>query len=201
MSSSFVIHVGDHPSTNDNKVKGKKRRVKFPCRLCSRRQLTYIFPHIEDDSKWLGDSVISQQQPLASSQEPCLKQTLVEEVVELEPSLDNPTLPLESDENTADVSFVIFYLPSQGGIPLMVPLPSPEVCSFDWNSLVELFLPSYVPFHISIEGISSTIHWTIIDERASIIILSSMAWQGLGSPNLGPTSSQLLAFNTSINET
>ena len=82
----------------------------------------------------------------------------------------------------------------------MAPLPSPEVCSFDWNGLVEPLLPSYVPFQIVVEEIYSTIHQTVIDEGASISILSSTAWQGLGSPNLVPASSQLLAFNRNTSE-
>ena len=71
---------------------------------------------------------------------------MVEEVVELEPPLANPTLSLESDENTTHVSFVSFDIPGKGGIPSIVPLPSPKICSFDWSSLVEPHLPSYVSF-------------------------------------------------------
>lgn len=148
----------------------------------------------------LGDSVISQQQPPTSSQETCLEQHLVEEVVEAEPSSTSPTLLLESDENTTHVSFFSFDLPGQGGIPLIVPLPSLEVCSYNWNSLLEPHLPSYIPFQIVVEGIYSTMHQTIIDEGASISILSSMAWQGLDSPNLVPASNQLLEINRSISE-
>ena len=91
--------------------------------------------------------------------------------------------------NSAHVSFINSNLLGQGGIPSMVPLPSPEVCSFDWNSLVETRIPSYVLFQIVVEGISSTLHRTAIDEGASISILSSTAWKGLGSPNLVPASS------------
>ena len=121
-------------------------------------------------------------------------------MVESEPSSTNPTLSSKSDEHASHVVFFTFYLLGQGGIPLMVPLPSPEVCSFDWNSLVEPHLPSYVPFKIMVEGISSTIHQNIIEEGESISILSSMDWQGLGSPNFVPDSSQLLELNKSISE-
>ena len=82
----------------------------------------------------------------------------------------------------------------------MVPLPSHKECSFDWNSLVEPSLPSYIPFQIVVEGIYSTINQTIIDEGDSISILSSTTWQDLGSPNLVPASSQLLAFNKRTSE-
>lgn len=148
----------------------------------------------------LGDNAVSQQQQLASPHEISLEQTLVEEVVEPGPSSANPTLPSESDANTAHVSFVSSDLLGQGAILPMVPLPSPEVCSFDWNSLVEPHLPSYISFQIVVEGLSSTIHLTIIDEGASISVLSSMAWQCLGSPNLVPSSNQLLAFKRNTSE-
>ena len=48
--------------------------------------------------------------------------------------------------------------------------------------------------------LSSTIHRTVIDEGAFISILSSTAWQGIGSPNLVLASSQLLAFNKNTSE-
>ena len=141
-------HVGDQPSTSDNKVKGKKGRVNFHFRLCSGYHLTYLCPNIEEASKLLEDSLIAQQQTSSSCQKSCPKQPLVKEVVEPKPYWANPTLHLESDENTTHVSFVSSNFPSQGGIPSMVPLLILGVCSFDWNSLVESHLPSYVPFHI-----------------------------------------------------
>ena len=121
-------------------------------------------------------------------------------MVEQKPSLARPTLPSESDENTAHVSFFILYLPGQGSIPYMVPLPSPEVYSFDWNSLVEPCLPSYVPFKIFFEVLSTTVRQTIIDEGAYISILFSMTWKYLSSPKLVLALSQLLAFNRSTTE-
>ena len=36
---------------------------------------------------------------------------------------------------------------------------------------------------------------TIVDERASVRILSSTAWQDLGSPQLVLATDQILAFN------
>ena len=36
---------------------------------------------------------------------------------------------------------------------------------------------------------------TIVDEGASVSILSSTAWQALGSPQLVPATDQILAFN------
>lgn len=77
----------------------------------------------------------------------------------------------------------------------MDPPTSPKVVSFDWNSLVEPHLPSYVPFKIVVKVLSSIIHWSTIDEGASISILSYIAWKYIGSLNLVPTWSQLLVFN------
>ena len=197
---TFDSHVSDHSSINDNKVKGKKGRVKFPCKLCSRSHLTYLCPCKEEDSKLLRDSVISQQKPMDCSQNPCPKQPLVEEVVDPKPSSINPTLSSKRDENITLVSFVNSYLPSQGGIPSMVPLPRPKVCSFNWNSLVEHHLPSYVPFQIIVDVLSTSMHQTVIYEGGFISILSSTTQQALGSPNLFPASNQLLHFNKGTSE-
>ena len=79
----------------------------------------------------------------------------------------------------------------------VVPPPNTEVTSFDWNSLIEPFLPTYIPFQIMVELFSRSIHWTIIDEGASISILSSTTWQALGSPNLMPANGQISTFNRS----
>ena len=42
---------------------------------------------------------------------------------------------------------------------------------------------------------SKNILCTIVDEGASVSILSSTAWQSLGSPHLVPATDQILAFN------
>ena len=117
----------------------------------------------------LENSVVAQQQPIVSSQDPFLEQPLVYEVVEsmqssvnptltleinlnsndvveLMQSLVDPTLPLEIEMNISHVLFFIFYFSSQGGSPSMVPPPSPEVISFDWNHLIEPFLLSCTPY-------------------------------------------------------
>ena len=91
----------------------------------------------------------------------------------MEKSLPNPTLPLESDENTTHLSVVNSNFYGQGGVPSVVPFPRPEVCSFDWNSLVQPCLPSYVLFHIKVKVDSQIVHQTVIDDGASISILSS----------------------------
>ena len=60
---------------------------------------------------------------------------------------------MESDFKTSQVFYVSLYLYRQGGIKstMVVSHLSPEVTPFDWNSLVEPFLPPYIPFHIVVE--------------------------------------------------
>lgn len=82
----------------------------------------------------------------------------------------------------------------------MVPPPSPKVIYFDLNRPVEPHFPSYVPFQIIVEVFSKDIHQSIIDEWVYIIILSSMSWYVLGSPNLISDTCQLLAFNKRTSE-
>jgi len=66
----------------------------------------------------------------------------------------------------------------------MVPSPSSEVYSFDFNSIVEPRLSSYIPFQIVFYVLSKQIFQSIVDEGASISILSSTAWEAVGSPSL-----------------
>jgi hypothetical protein len=105
---------------------------------------------------------------------------------------------LESDVSTKHVFFTSSLEPSkQGGIPLtssMLP-PSSRSVSFDWNGLVEPFLPSYTPFQIRVESYSLNIYRCIVDEGSSTSILSSSAWKDMGSPKLVSSPSQLLDFD------
>ena len=73
--------------------------------------------------------------------------------------------------------------------------PSPRIASFDWDSLVEPRLPSNEPFQIKFKVEPYTITHCIVDEGASVSILSVGAWQGMGSPSLVLTASQLLVFD------
>ena len=74
------------------------------------------------------------------------------------------------------------------------PPPSSQIDSFDWDSLVEPRLPFDAPFQIKVNVEPYTIAHCIVDEGASISILSAHAWQGMGSPNLVSSASQLLDF-------
>lgn len=52
-----------------------------------------------------------------------------------------------------------------------------------------------MPFEITVQASHLVIPSTIIDEGASVSILSSTAWQAFGSPLLMPVTYNLLAFN------
>jgi hypothetical protein len=73
-----------------------------------------------------------------------------------------------------------------GGIPPspMEPPPSNEAIRFDWGVLTGPRLPSHIPFQITVQVCGRDVPQTLIDEGASISILSSFAWQALGCPQL-----------------
>jgi hypothetical protein len=75
------------------------------------------------------------------------------------------------------------------------PPPSNEAILFNWGVLTGPRLPSHIPFQITTQVCGRDIHQTLIDEGASISILSSFAWQALGCPQLAPVIQNLLAFN------
>ena len=75
------------------------------------------------------------------------------------------------------------------------PSLSNEVISFDQSNLTESRLHSIVPFQIVLNVTARWMLCTIIDEGASVSMLSSTAWKGLGSPHLVPATDQILAFN------
>ena len=126
--------------------------------------------------------------PLLSLVDPTLPlESDIHQVVESIPSSINPTLPSKSEVSTSHILFTVnLELSKQGGTDFISnePPPSSHISSFDWNSLVESFLPSNAPFQIKVEFGQYTIALCIVDEGASVSILSSHAWQGMGSPRL-----------------
>ena len=113
-------------------------------------------------------------------------------------SLINPTLPLESEVSASHIFFTAsLELTEQGGTELSSdqPPPSSWISSFDWDSLVEPHLPSNAPFQIQVKVEPYMINRCIFYEGASVSILSTQAWQGMGSPSLESTASQLLVFD------
>jgi hypothetical protein len=78
----------------------------------------------------------------------------------------------------------------------MEPPPNTEVISFDWNSLTEPRLPSYLPFQIIMQVCDNImVHSTIVYEGTSVSILSSTAWKDMGSPQLVSVTHHLWDFN------
>jgi hypothetical protein len=55
--------------------------------------------------------------------------------------------------------------------------------------------PSHIPFQITVQVCGQGVPQTLIDEGASVSILSSIAWHALGCPQLAPVTQNLLSFN------
>jgi hypothetical protein len=119
------------------------------------------------------------------------------QVVDLISPSVNPTLPLKSKPDTTHVFLVDTESPMSRGIPPspIGPPPSNETIHFDWGVLTGPRLPSHIPFQITVQVCGLDVPQTLIDEGASVSILSSIAWQALGCPPLVPVTQNLLAFN------
>jgi hypothetical protein len=109
----------------------------------------------------------------------------------------DPTLLLESKPDTTHVFLVNTDSIVPGGIPPspVKPPPSNEAILFDWGALTRPHLPSHIPFQITVQVCGRDVPQTLIDEGASVSILSSVAWHALGCPQLAPVTQNLLAFN------
>jgi hypothetical protein len=109
----------------------------------------------------------------------------------------DPTLSLESKLDTAHVFLINTDSTMPGGIPPppMEPPPSTEAILFDWGALTRPHLPSHIPFQITVQVRGRDVPQTLIDEGASISILSFVAWYALGCPQLALVTQNLLAFN------
>jgi hypothetical protein len=118
-------------------------------------------------------------------------------LVDLIQSSVDPTLLLESKPDTAHVFLVNTDSTVPGGIPPSPakPPPSNEAILFDWGVLTRPRLPSHIPFQITVQVRGRDVPQTLIDEGASVSILSSVAWYALGCPQLAPVTQNLLAFN------
>lgn len=118
------------------------------------------------------------------SNEPFFDQQLVEKVVNSIPYSINCPLPFESDFHTTQALLVTWNPTEQGGNSpvLMKPPISNQVFAFDWNQLTNPCLPSYMPFQVMVKSCDNNIYHTIIDGCAFVRILSSTAWEALGSP-------------------
>jgi hypothetical protein len=138
-------------------------------------------------------SSVSPTLPLKSAQVVYPSPPLVDPI---QSSVD-PTLLLESKPNTSHVFLVNTDSTMPWGIPPppVESPPSTEAILFDWGALTGPRLPSHIPFHITVQVHGQDIPQTLIDEGASISILSSVAWYTLGCPQLAPVTQNLLSFN------
>jgi hypothetical protein len=120
------------------------------------------------------------------------------QVVDLISTSVDPTLVLESKPDTVHVFLVDTDSTVLGGIPpsLLEPPPSNKTILFNWG----VCLPSHIPFQITVQVCGRDIPQTLIDEGASVSILSSLAWQDLVCPQLVPVSQNLLDFNRRTNQ-
>jgi hypothetical protein len=118
-------------------------------------------------------------------------------LVDLIQSSIDPTLLLESKPDIAHVFLVNTDSTMPGGIPPppVEPPPSTEANLFYWGALTGPRLPSHIPFQITVQVRGRDFPQTLIDEGASVSILSSIAWYTLGCPQLAPVTQNLLDFN------
>jgi hypothetical protein len=94
----------------------------------------------------------------------------------------DPTLLLESKPDTSHVFLVNTDSTVPGGTspsPAKPP-PSTEAILFDWGALTRPRLPSHIPFHIIVQVHGRDVPQTLIDEGASVSILSSITWYAFG---------------------
>jgi hypothetical protein len=118
------------------------------------------------------------------------------QVVDLISSLVDPTLSLESKPDTAHIFLIDTDSAMSGGIPPPIgPPPSNEAIYFDWGVLTGPYLPSYIPFQITVQVCGRDVPQTLIDEGSSISIFSSITWKDLGYPPLALVTQNLLSFN------
>jgi hypothetical protein len=118
--------------------------------------------------------------------DPILPLENVSQVINLIPSLVDPTLPLESKPDISHVFLVDIESTVLGGILLspMEPPPSNEAIIFDWGALARPRLPYHIPFNITVQFFGQDVPQMLIIEGSSVSILSSIAWEALGYPQL-----------------
>jgi hypothetical protein len=141
--------------------------------------------------------------PVPSSVSPTLPLKSAKVVYPSPPLVDpiqssvDPTLLLESKSDTAHVFLVNTDSTILRGIPPspVKPPPSTEAILFDWGVLTGPRFPSHIPFQITVQVHGRDVPQMLIDEGASISILSSVAWYALGFPHLALVTQNLLAFN------
>jgi hypothetical protein len=81
------------------------------------------------------------------------------------------------------------------------PPPSNETILFNWGVLIGPRLPPHIPFYITVNVCGRDVPEMLIDEGASVIILSSLAWKALGCPQLAAVTQNLLSFDRRTSQT
>ena len=81
MSSTFDRHVDDTPSTSDPFVKGHKGKVLYSCLICKAMHRTFIFPSMDEASRWLENIINNQQVIPTSESKLSLNSLLVDQVI------------------------------------------------------------------------------------------------------------------------
>jgi len=157
-----------------------------------------------DPPRWSAKASIIEDKPSESTLDESQKvKAAVDPVLPSEVPSSDDTVTEENKDDTVQILFVNTDSDEHGGnlpIPLpneesssesypavySVPPPSNLVVSFDWNQLGRPRLPASVPFRIITQIYKMVMAGTIIDEGASVSILSSTVWKALGSPLLLP---------------
>ena len=163
--------------------------------------------------KWSAEASIIEDKPSESIPDESQKvEAAVDPVLPSEVPSSDDTVTEENKDDTVQILFINTDSDEHGGnlpIPLpqegsssesypavySVPPPSNLVVSFDWNQLGRPRLPASVPFRIIVQIYRMVMAGTIIDEGASVSILSSTAWKALGSPSLLPEMRNLTGFD------
>ena len=96
--SAFGHHIDDTPSTSYCMVKSRKDKVRNPFLLCKEMHLTYLCPRMDEASNLLEDIIVSHKILPTVYRNLSLDLPSVDKVVNLVPSLVDPTLSLESEE-------------------------------------------------------------------------------------------------------
>jgi len=163
--------------------------------------------------KWSAEvSVVGTEPSESIPDKSQMVDTAVDPVMPSEVLSTDDTFTEQNEDSTVQILFVNADSNDQGNnipIPLpqegsssesypavySIPPPSNVVVSFDWNQLGRPRLPANVPFRIIVQIYRMVMSGTIIDEGASVSILSSTSWKVLGSPTLLPEMRNLSGFD------
>ena len=163
--------------------------------------------------RWSAEASIIEDEPSESIPDESQKvEAAVDPVLPSEVLSSMIPVTEENKDDTVQILFINTDSDEHGGnlpIPLSqegsssesypavysVPPPSNLVVSFDWNQLGRPRLPASIPFRIIVQIYRMVMAGTIIDEGASVSILSSIAWKALGSPALLPEMRNLTGFD------